>query len=187
MSTVPLLLQTHRLQMNLTQRELSEKAGVAYSTLRKLEATGMGSLTDFIKLLKTLEMWPQLAALGLSDQASNEPIATRRRARKRLNVIQPTQAPISTPAFQAFGLKSERIGLNFPYDWSNPEIDDAVLIAKVLDKARFDDVSRTIAHFGLPEVELVAQRFGIALDSGPLGAVLPAIRIAQAAHVRIAA
>jgi transcriptional regulator with XRE-family HTH domain len=187
MGTLPLLLKTHRLQMNLTQRELSEKAGVAYSTLRKLEATGMGSLTDFVKLLKTLEMWPQLAALGLSDQASNEPIATRRRARKHLNVIQPTQAPTSTPATPAFGLKSERLGLSFPYDWSNPEIDDAVLIAKVLDKARFDDVSRTIAHFGLPEVELVAQRFGIALDSGPLGAVLPAIRIAQAALVRIAA
>jgi transcriptional regulator with XRE-family HTH domain len=68
-STVPFLLQTHRLQMNLPQRELSEKAGVACSTLRKLEATGMSSLAAFIKLLKTLEMWPQLAALGLSDQA----------------------------------------------------------------------------------------------------------------------
>jgi transcriptional regulator with XRE-family HTH domain len=187
MSTLPLLLQTHRLHMNLTQRELSEKADVAYSTLRKLESTGMGSLADFIKLLKTLEMWPQLAALGLSDQASNEPIATRRRARKRPNVIQPIKALASTSPSPTFGLKSERLGLSFPYDWSNPEIDDAVLIAKVLDKARFTDVSRTIAYFGLDKVEQIAARFGIALDSGPLGAVLPTIRIAQAAHDRIAA
>jgi transcriptional regulator with XRE-family HTH domain len=184
------LLKNHRLQMNLTQRELSAKADVAYGTLRKLEATGTGSLTDFVKLLKALEMWPQLAALGVSENAQSAlPIATapRRRARKHTTVVQPFQAAVSIPQGQPFGLKSERIGLSFPYDWSNPHIDDAVLIAKVLDKARFADVSRTIAYFGLEKIEQVAAHFGIALDRGPLGAVLPAIRIAQAARDRIAA
>jgi transcriptional regulator with XRE-family HTH domain len=190
MNQLTLLLKSFRLQRNLTQRELSAKADVAYGTLRKLEATGTGSLTDFLKLLKALEMWPQLAALGVNENAqSAPPIATapRRRARKHLTVVQPLQAPFSGPQGQAFGLKSERMGLSFPYDWSNPDIDDAVLIAKVLDKARFTDVSRTIAYFGLDKVEQIAARFGIALDSGPLGAVLPTIRIAQAAHDRIAA
>lgn len=39
-------------------------------------------------------------------------------------------------------------GLSFPYDWSNPQIADEVQIAKVLDKARFDDISRTTAPYG---------------------------------------
>jgi transcriptional regulator with XRE-family HTH domain len=188
MSTLPLQLQTHRLQMNLTQRELSAKAGVAYSTLRKLEATGTGSMTDFVKLLKALQMRAQLAVLGLDDETTAEqPRTLRRRARKRPAEVAPVQqhSPRSDPS--SFGLKSQRLGLSFPYDWSNPHIEDAVLIAKVLDKARFDDVSRTTAYFGLTQIEQVAQRFGIALDSGPLGAILPAIRQAQSAHTQAAA
>ena len=66
-------------------------------------------------------------------------------------------------------------GLGFPYDWSNPQIADEVQIAKVLDKARFDDISRTTAPYGLPLVELVAWRFGIDLGTGPLGAIMPSI------------
>jgi transcriptional regulator with XRE-family HTH domain len=190
MNQLALQLKSFRLQMNLTQRELSAKADVAYGTLRKLESTGTGSLTDFVKLLGALEMRPQLAALGINENAQSAPqiaLMPRRRARKHLGVVQPSQTPVSAPQGHSFDLKSERMGLSFPYDWSNPDIDDAVLIAKVLDKARFIDVSRTIAYFGLDKVEQIAARFGIPLDSGPLGAVLPAIRIAQAAHNRIAA
>jgi transcriptional regulator with XRE-family HTH domain len=188
MNQLALQLKNYRLQLNLTQRGLSAKADVAYGTLRKLEATGTGSLTDFVKLLKALEMWPQLAALGVNENAQNAPqiaLMPRRRARKHLSAVQSVQTPFSAPQGHAFDLKSKRLGLSFPYDWSNPDIDDAVLIAKVLDKARFTDVSRTIAYFGLNKVEQIAARFGIALDSGPLGAVLPTIRIAQAAHDRM--
>jgi transcriptional regulator with XRE-family HTH domain len=188
MSTLSLQLQTHRLQMNLTQRELSVKAGVAYSTLRKLEATGTGSMTDFVKLLQALQMRAQLAVLGLDDEtATEQPSTLRRRARKRPTEVAPVQQRSALADPPSFGLKSQRLGLSFPYDWSNPHIEDAVLIAKVLDKARFDDVSRTTAYFGLPQIEQVAQRFGIALDSGPLGAILPAIRQAQSAHTQAAA
>jgi transcriptional regulator with XRE-family HTH domain len=191
MNPLSIQLQTNRLRLNLTQRQLSEKSGVAYSTLRKLEGTGAGSVSDFVKLLKTLEMRAHLAVLGLARSAApgDAPIVRRMRARKRSAVIaEPIQAPAaSAPPKLSNGLKSERLGLSFPYDWSNPQIDDAVLIAKVLDKARFNDVSRTIAHFGLPRVEQIAERFGIAMDRGPLGAILPSIRFARVAHARFTA
>lgn len=176
-------IQIHRLNRNLTQRELAERSGVAYGTLRKLESTGTGSLTDYVKLLQALQMEAQLAALGFdTSESSKQPI--RRRARTRssaLITIKTTTSTTNAPPGTASHLKSSRLGLSFPYDWSNPQIADDVLIAKVLDKARFEDVSRTTAHYGLPLVELIAQRFGIDLNTGPLGAILPSIRMAQAA------
>jgi transcriptional regulator with XRE-family HTH domain len=197
MHNLSLLLKTHRLQLNLTQRELSEKAGVAYSTLRKLESTGFGSLSDFVKMLQALQMHDHLAMLGMGDMTFNETLPPpRRRARRRLSTsrgVEPSDklsakqlTPRQSNPTLTVGLKSERLGLSFPYDWSNPQIEDDVLIAKVLDRARFVDVSRTIAHFGLPQVEQVAERFGIAMGGGPLGAILPAIRIAQLAHAKLA-
>ena len=174
-------IQLNRLENNLTQRQLAERSGVAYSTLRKLESTGTGSLTDYVKLLQALQMNAQLAALGYN---SNELPAPPIRRRARTKTSTPIQLASEKPtlAVQSVvenNLKSSRIGLSFPYDWSNPQITDEVLIAKVLDKARFDDVSRTTAHYGLPLVEQVAERFGIDLASGPLGAILPSIRLAQ--------
>jgi transcriptional regulator with XRE-family HTH domain len=176
-------IQLHRLDRNLTQRQLAERSGVAYSTLRKLESTGTGSLTDYVKLLQALQMNTQLAALGWNDaQSSAPPMRRRARTRSSTPIELESAGPITVTQSQpASNLKSARIGLSFPYDWSNPQIADEVLIAKVLDKARFDDVSRTTAHYGLPLVELVAQRFGIDLGAGPLGAILPSIRLAQVA------
>ncbi len=174
-------IQLHRLNRNLTQRELAERSGVAYGTLRKLESTGSGSLSDYVKLLQALQMDSQLAALGW-DAGEPTTAPTRRRARTRSPapiMLETTTPNASAPLAAASHLKSSRLGLSFPYDWSNPQIADDVLIAKVLDKARFDDVSRTTAHYGLPLVELVAQRFGIDLGAGPLGAILPSIRVAQ--------
>ncbi len=174
-------LQLHRLENNLTQRQLAQRSGVAYSTLRKLESTGTGSLTDYVKLLQALQMNTQLAALGCNEaQPSPPPMRRRARTRSSSPIELESAKPITvTPSQTVIDLKSTRIGLSFPYDWSNPQITDEVLIAKVLDKARFDDVSRTAAHYGLPRVEQVAERFGIDLASGPLGAILPSIRLAQ--------
>ncbi len=177
-------IQRQRLKRNLTQRQLADTSGVAYGTLRKLESTGTGSITDYVKLLQALQMDAQLAALGCD---TNEPTLPpiRRRARTRHAAplaAEATNSNTSTPPVAASHLKSARLGLSFPYDWSNPQIADEVLIAKVLDKARFDDVSRTTAHYGLPLVEQIAQRFGIDLSAGPLGAILPSIRMAQAAQ-----
>lgn len=54
--------------------------------------------------------------------------------------------------------KSERLGLSFPYDWSNPEIRDEALILNVLERGIFEDLCRICAHFGVQEVERQADR-----------------------------
>ena len=49
-----------RLSQNLSQRDLSERSSVAYSTLRKIESCGEGSMKDYIKLLQALGKVDQL-------------------------------------------------------------------------------------------------------------------------------
>jgi hypothetical protein len=61
--------------------------------------------------------------------------------------------------------KSVRLGLVVAYDWSSHDIDDRVLIGKVLERALFEDVVRIVNHFGLPMVERVLAEW----DFGPLG------------------
>ncbi len=49
--------------------------------------------------------------------------------------------------------KSARLGLSFPYDWSNPAISDEALILNVLERGIYPDICRVCAHFGLGAVE----------------------------------
>lgn len=51
--------------------------------------------------------------------------------------------------------KSEQLGLSGAYDWSNQQIKDHVLIAKVLEKHKFEDVVRVCLFYGLPRVKRV--------------------------------
>ena len=46
--------RARRLEMELTQEGLAERSGVALSTLRKFERTGVISLESFLKLHKVL-------------------------------------------------------------------------------------------------------------------------------------
>jgi len=54
--------------------------------------------------------------------------------------------------------KSVKIGLSGAYDWSNPNIRDDVLIGKVLEKHRFEDVARLCFYYGVPKVKRVFKR-----------------------------
>jgi hypothetical protein len=51
--------------------------------------------------------------------------------------------------------KSVKIGLSGAYDWSNPHIKDDVLIGKVLETHKFEDVARLCFYYGLPKVKRV--------------------------------
>jgi hypothetical protein len=51
--------------------------------------------------------------------------------------------------------KSAKIGLSGAYDWSNPHIKDEVLIEKVLEKHKFEDVARLCFYYGVPRVKRV--------------------------------
>ncbi len=54
--------------------------------------------------------------------------------------------------------KSLTIGLSGAYDWSNPNIRDDVLIGKVLEKHKFEDVARLCFFYGVPKVKRVFKR-----------------------------
>ena len=54
--------------------------------------------------------------------------------------------------------KSVKIGLSGAYDWSNPNIRDDVLISKVLEKHKFEDVARLCFYYGVPKVKRVFKR-----------------------------
>jgi transcriptional regulator with XRE-family HTH domain len=50
-NTIVQNVRERRLQMDLTQEGLAERSGVALSTLRKFEQTGIISLESFLKIL----------------------------------------------------------------------------------------------------------------------------------------
>jgi len=54
---------------------------------------------------------------------------------------------------------SQTLGLDFPYDWSNPDMNEDTFIHHVLEKSRFMDVLRLTRHYGLNRVETAALAF----------------------------
>ncbi len=47
---------------------------------------------------------------------------------------------------------SKRLNTEFPYDWSNSQMDAPVFIRNVLKAGRFNDVLKTVAYFGFDTV-----------------------------------
>lgn len=194
-----------RLRQNLTQLALSQRSGVAYSTLRKIEAKGVGAMADYAAILAALGQLDQLAAWASAGQfapgnagMAAQPLALakpRKRARTPAGAAPvsataqphiPAPTPSSKPSRSTWPSvrpapqrPSEQLGLDFPYDWSNPAISDTALIGKVLGRARFMDVSRICAHFGMQRVEQVAAELMIDLHSGVLGALMPGIQLGE--------
>ena len=69
-----------RLAQNLTQLALANRAGLAYSTLRKIESTGQGSMGHYAAVLQALGQLEQLPFSAASPSAPH-PIPPRKRAR----------------------------------------------------------------------------------------------------------
>ena len=185
-----------RLKQNLTQVALSQRSGVAYSTLRKIEAKGIGALGDYVEILdalgqiEQLEAWASVGQHAHQPKSASESTIKRKRARSRPERVlteaslpktfgssssSPTPAALS-PTDSPKLSRSVQLGLDFPYDWSNPCMNDHALIGAVLSKARFMDVSKVFAHFGMPTVERIAAELGIDLHTGVLGALMPGIQ-----------
>lgn len=54
--------------------------------------------------------------------------------------------------------KSVKLGLSGAYDSSNPNIRDDVLIGKVLEVHKFEDVARLYFYYGVPKIKRVFKR-----------------------------
>ncbi len=179
MSDIQIQLKQRRLHCNLSQRELALRSGVAYGTLRRLESTGQGSLRDYFQLQAVFD---QIASPATNQIATSSMplLASRRPPQQRVRKPrspQPTKTQSPNTTITSEPTLAQKISLDFPYDWSNPNISEEALIAKVLDKARFMDVSRVFAYFGHDRVKAVAQDFAIDLEHGVLGALMPGIEL----------
>lgn len=75
---------------------------------------------------------------------------------------------------------SQELGLDFPYDWSNPEMSEDIFIHHVLKKGRFMDVLRLTGYYGIDRIEAAAQAFAEAPNWPRLGQILERIRIGKA-------
>lgn len=85
-------IKAHRLSQNLSQKNLAEKSGVAYSTLRKIESTGEGSMSDYLSLLISLGQISQIDQFLAEPQIDPELIfktqgKKRVRATRRDNIL----------------------------------------------------------------------------------------------------
>ncbi|NOX09381.1 MAG: hypothetical protein GXP22_07845 [Gammaproteobacteria bacterium] len=50
------------------------------------------------------------------------------------------------------GYYSRSLDTEFPYDWSNSQMEEGVFIRKVLKAARFNDVLKIVSYFGFDKV-----------------------------------
>jgi len=48
---------------------------------------------------------------------------------------------------------SEKLKLTFPYDWSNPDIDEDVFIINVLNRCYLQDIVKCVKYFGFERVK----------------------------------
>lgn len=67
--------------------------------------------------------------------------------------------------------KSKRLGLTFPYDWSNTDISDEAFALNVLERGIYVDICKVAAHYGLPALEKQIARLlkDVASSPGWLG------------------
>jgi putative transcriptional regulator len=77
-----------RLSQNITQRDLALRSGVAYSTLRKIESNGEGSMGNYVALLQALRLVDQIEQFLPPHQFDPELVhkmqgLERQRARRR--------------------------------------------------------------------------------------------------------
>jgi len=71
----------------------------------------------------------------------------------------PPQADTSNaPTLNSNKRLSQQLQLEFPYDWSNPQLDESTFIRLVLEKTRFNDILRVARHFGIERLESEAEQ-----------------------------
>lgn len=78
---------------------------------------------------------------------------------RALNPLRPRAIRRHHSAKAEIQVLSQRLNLEFPYDWSNPNMDESTFISLVLEKARFTDVLKIAHHFGLERVQSLTSDF----------------------------
>lgn len=139
MKTLGLKISVARRAKGLTQRELAGQIGIGLNTMISIEQGNPSvQLGSYI-----MALW----AVGILECFDKLP-------RPQDGLI-----PVNTVSGSTPKGKSESLGLSFPYDWSNPAIDDRVIIDRVVERGIFEDLVKVAARYGLESLQSSAKRF----------------------------
>ena len=88
----------------------------------------------------------------LSEFERGKPTAQLDKVMDALHAVGLDLAVVKRDSTTSVGSYSRLLGTEFPYDWSNRNMDEGLFIRKVLKSSRFNDVLKTVAHFGVDRV-----------------------------------
>lgn len=125
------IINSHQ-DLGAMARLAREKMGASLRNITDTSSFGTRFLSEFERGKPTAEIAKVIEAL----HAAGLDIAIIPRKKK---------SPI-TPL-------SDKLNLEFPYDWSNPNMSDSALIVSVLEKTRFNDVLSIAHHYGIERIE----------------------------------
>lgn len=120
-----------------------EKAGISLRTAASGHAFGARFLSEFERGKPTAELGKVMQALhaaGLELAVVPRPESERLSSGANMNPL------------------SRDLNLEFPYDWSNAEMDESTLISLVLEKTRFNDILTIAHHFGIARITEEAEK-----------------------------
>ncbi|NOY66299.1 MAG: hypothetical protein GXP13_02670 [Gammaproteobacteria bacterium] len=126
-------------ELGAAARASREKAGVSLRKSSRDNPYGVRFLSEFERGKSTAELGKVMQAL----HAAGLDLAV---------------VPRRTQAVHTERL-SKRLNLEFPYDWSNPEMNESTLISLVLEKARFNDILSIAHYFGIERIAAEANNF----------------------------
>lgn len=141
MPTPPTIIETPE-AIGALARSVRTRSGESLQAVATRAHLGKRFLSEFERGKPTAEIGKVIAAL----HAAGLDLA-----------VVPREVPVTEDGGTAVQRLSQRLALEFPYDWSNPDLDDKTLIRKVAAKGRFNDLLRIVGHFGLDRVQGVAE------------------------------
>jgi transcriptional regulator with XRE-family HTH domain len=148
-------LRSIRKEKQWTQAEMAAAADIARVTVARMEtqASKDMSLQAVLNILNSAGYELKVSAKGKRKPGAEKVLGKGQpeAVRRYLALVQPR-------------LNVSPLQLEFPYNWSNPDMPDDTLIRKVLDKGRFHDLAVICKKYGLAHVrELAADQ----LSSSP--------------------
>jgi len=141
------LMRSERKSYGITLQQTSDKSNIGIRFLSELER---GKATAEIgKVISALN------TVGLDLAVVQKPIQYQ---------TDDNQDSISDASVSSYTAKpspplSEQLNLEFPYEWSNADIDNDTFIRLVLAKTRFNDILCIAHHFGIEQVTTQIKHF----------------------------
>ena len=124
LKTIGLQIRQSRQQLGLSQVELAQLAEVSRATIIGIE-------NGTIKEIGVNRLNRIVTASRTPSRPGNTPRQTKHQKKYQTN------------------RKSENLKLSFPYDWSNPSMNDSVLIDKVVERGLFEDMAKIAFRYGI--------------------------------------